>query len=123
MTTEIWLLLIGTVVAGFVQGLSGFAFGMAAMSIWVWGVEPIQNFNLAALSMTMAAYLFTGTVTRDMIPLFAMVAPALLIPSLLGARLYKGLSETGFRRVVLSLLTASGLMMVVSALPALLRSP
>jgi hypothetical protein len=40
MTTQIWLLLLGTVVAGFVQGLSGFAFGMVAMSIWVWGVEP-----------------------------------------------------------------------------------
>ena len=26
--------------AGFVQGISGFAFGMVAMSFWVWGVEP-----------------------------------------------------------------------------------
>jgi uncharacterized membrane protein YfcA len=248
MTNEMWLLVVGAMVAGFVQGLSGFAFGMVAMSIWVWGVEPhvaavmvvfggltgqlvaavssrrglrmaalwpflagavvgipigvavlplmnpvlfkltlglllmvfcpamllaqrfpriqfggrladgvagaaggvmggiggftgviptlwltlrgfdkelqrslIQNFNLAALSMTMAAYLVTGVVTRDMIPLFALVAPALLIPSLLGARLYVGLSEIGFRRVVLALLTASGVVMVASALPALLR--
>jgi len=248
MTNEMWLLVVGAMVAGFVQGLSGFAFGMVAMSIWVWGVEPhvaavmvvfggltgqlvaavssrrglrmaalwpllagavvgipigvavlplmnpalfkltlgsllmvscpamllaprfpriqfggrladgvagaaggvmggiggftgviptlwltlrgfdkelqrslIQNFNLAALSMTMAAYLATGVVTRDMVPLFALVAPALLVPSLLGARLYVGLSETGFRRVVLALLTASGVMMVVSSVPALLR--
>jgi len=56
-----------------------------------------------------------------MLPLFALVAPALLIPSLLGARVYMGLSEIGFRRVVLALLTASGVVMVASALPALLR--
>ncbi|HEX3141413.1 MAG TPA: sulfite exporter TauE/SafE family protein [Rhizobacter sp.] len=247
MTPELWLLVGGAVVAGFVQGLSGFAFGMVAMSIWVWGVEPrvatvmavsggltgqivaavsmrrglrlamlwpflagalvgipigvalvphmnaalfkltlgallvvfcpamllaprfprvqfggrvadgvagaaggvmggiggftgvvptlwctlrgyekdvqrslIQNFNLAALTMTLAAYFASGNVTREMLPMFALVAPALLIPSLLGARIYVGLSETAFRRVVLALLTASGVTMVLSSLPAVL---
>lgn len=247
MSAELWLLVGGAVAAGFVQGLSGFAFGMVAMSIWVWGVEPrvatvmavaggltgqivaavsmrrglrlallwpflagalvgvplgvalvphmnaalfkltlgallvvfcpamllaprfprvnfggrvadgvagaaggvmggiggftgvvptlwctlrgydkdvqrslIQNFNLAALSMTLAAYIVSGNVTREMLPLFALVAPALLIPSLLGARIYVGLSEAAFRRVVLALLTASGVTMVVSSLQAVL---
>ena len=40
MTPELWLLIVGAVVAGFVQGLSGFAFSMVAMSFWVWGIEP-----------------------------------------------------------------------------------
>jgi uncharacterized membrane protein YfcA len=40
MTNQIWFLIVGAMLAGFVQGLSGFAFGMVAMSIWVWGVEP-----------------------------------------------------------------------------------
>ena len=31
---------LGAIVAGFVQGLSGFAFGMVAMSFWAWGVDP-----------------------------------------------------------------------------------
>ena len=31
---------LGAVVAGFVQGLSGFAFGMVAMSFWAWTIEP-----------------------------------------------------------------------------------
>ena len=31
---------IGAAVAGFVQGLSGFAFGLAAMGIWAWSVSP-----------------------------------------------------------------------------------
>ena len=40
MTAELGLLVVGAVVAGFVQGLSGFAFSMVAMSFWVWGIEP-----------------------------------------------------------------------------------
>ena len=31
---------LGAVAAGFVQGLSGFGFGMVAMSFWAWGLEP-----------------------------------------------------------------------------------
>ncbi|MCW5654286.1 sulfite exporter TauE/SafE family protein [Hydrogenophaga sp.] len=248
MTPELGLLLLGAAVAGFVQGLSGFAFGMVAMSFWVWGVEPrvaavmavfgsltgqvvaavssrrglrlgtlapflaggavgiplgiavlpllnadlfrlvlggvlvvfcptmllapslpkvargaragdalagavggfmggiggftgvvptlwctlrgmakdeqravIQNFNLAALAFTMAGYVASGLVTRDLWPLMPLVALALLVPSLLGARLYVGLSELAFRRLVLSLLTLSGLAMLWAALPRLLH--
>ena len=241
-----WLLLAtGAAVAGFVQGLSGFAFGMVAMSIWVWGIEPqvaavmtvfgglagqllqaftvrrglrlpallpflagalvgvplgvwvlphlnaalfklalgillvvccpamlfahrlprvtrggrvgdgiagaiggwmgglggfpgvvptlwctlrgfdkelqrtvVQNFNLAALAATTVAYAATGAVTRQMLPLMAVVVPALIVPSLLGARVYVGLSELQFRRVVLTLLTGAGVAMIVSALRA-----
>jgi len=40
MTFELWLLAFGAAVAGLVQGISGFAFAMAAMAIWVWGVDP-----------------------------------------------------------------------------------
>ncbi len=247
MTAELWLLVIGAVVAGFVQGLSGFAFGMVAMSFWVWGIEPrvaavmavfgsltgqvvaavssrrrfrlatlapflaggavgiplgiavlphlnpdlfklalgavlavfcpimlvssrlprvaaggrladavvgavggfmggiggftgvaptlwctlrgmakdeqravIQNFNLAALAFTMAGYLASGLVTRDMWPLLPLVAVALLVPSLIGARVYVGLSELAFRRVVLVLLSGSGVAMLVAAVPRLL---
>lgn len=247
MSTPFWLLITGAAVAGFVQGLSGFAFSMVAMSFWVWGLEPrvaavmavfgsltgqlvavfsvrralslqdlapflaggavgvplgvavlphlnpaafklglgtvlvvwcplmlfsrhlpvlkaggrlgdglaglaggvmgglggvtgavptlwctlrgfakerqrgvIQNFNLATLAMTMAGYVATGAVTRDMLPLLPAVAAALLLPALLGARVYVGLSEAAFRRLVLSLLSLSGLAMVVASLPRLL---
>ncbi|MDH4052870.1 MAG: sulfite exporter TauE/SafE family protein, partial [Rubrivivax sp.] len=40
MSPDPWLLLTGAVVAGFVQGLSGFGFSMVAMSFWVWGLDP-----------------------------------------------------------------------------------
>ena len=40
MTSELWVLAFGAAVAGLVQGISGFAFAMVAMAIWVWGVDP-----------------------------------------------------------------------------------
>ena len=43
--SEMWVLGVGAAIAGLVQGISGFAFAMVAMAIWVWGVDP----KLAAL--------------------------------------------------------------------------
>jgi len=81
----------------------------------------IQNFNLALLAVTFASYIATGVITRATLPYFAIVAPALLIPSLLGARLYIGISEATFRKVVLSLLTGTGVALLASSVPGLLR--
>jgi uncharacterized membrane protein YfcA len=81
----------------------------------------IQNFNLAMLLVTFASYLATGIARRDMIPLFAIIAPAMLIPSLLGARLYAGISPAVFRAIVLGLLTLSGVALLAAALPVLIR--
>lgn len=244
MDPPMWIVVLGAVVAGFVQGLSGFAFGLVAMSFWAWTVEPqlaaamtvfgaltgqiiaavsvrrgfnpglllpflaggilgipvgvlilpsldihmfklvlgallvvwcplmlfarhlpritaggsladgligfiggvmggiggftgpiptlwctlrqwekdtqraiIQNFNLAALSATMVAYVATGKISIEMLPTLAVVAPAMFVPTLLGARLYIGISESTFRKIVLSLLTASGVGLLASALP------
>ena len=206
---------LGAVVAGFVQGLSGFAFGLVAMSFWAWTVDPrlaavlatagaltgqliaaftvrrgfnkallvlwcpamlfsrnlpkvtaggrwadafagwmggvmggiggfagavptlwctlrgmekdvqravVQNFNLTMLSVAFALQLGTGLVTSDMLPLIAMVAVCVLVPVLLGARLYIGISEANFRKIVLGLLTASGVALLASSLPVLLRN-
>jgi uncharacterized membrane protein YfcA len=38
---ELWVLAMGAAIAGLVQGISGFAFAMVAMSIWVWGIDPL----------------------------------------------------------------------------------
>lgn len=45
----------------------------------------------------------------------------MLIPSLLGARMYIGISEATFRKVVPSLLTGTGIALLASAVPGLLR--
>jgi hypothetical protein len=44
----------------------------------------------------------------------------MLVPTLLGARLYIGISEARFRQIVLGLLTASGVALLASALPRLM---
>ena len=77
----------------------------------------VQNFNLAALTFAMGSYLAAGVVTREMVPMFAIVAPAMLIPSLIGTRVYIGISEARFRQIVLGLLTVSGVALLASTLP------
>lgn len=76
----------------------------------------IQNFNLAMLVVIMATYVASGLVTKGTLPLFAIVAPAMLIPTFLGTRMYKGMSDLRFRQVVLGLLIVSGLIMFASGL-------
>lgn len=120
--------LVGTV-GGVMGGIGGFTGTVPTLWCTLRGFDKdtqrsvIQNFNLAILAVTMATYLFTGIVSRETLPMFAIVAPAMLIPSLLGARLYIGLSEANFRRLVLSLLTVSGIALLSSSLPHLIKSP
>ncbi len=248
MPSDFLLMLAGAMVAGFVQGISGFAFAMVAMSFWVWGIEPrtaavlalfgsisgqlmaafsvrrsphwavllpmlaggllgiplgvrvlplvnpdmfklglglllvvwcptmlfasslprithggrvadgligaiggvmgglggftgvvptlwctlrgwdktlqrtvIQNFNLATQLVTAVAYLSTGAVTLAMLPRFAVVVPAVMLMAFLGTRVYVGLSDLAFRRIVLTTLTASGATMLVSSVTRLMR--
>ena len=202
MDSVLLIVALGAVAAGFVQGLSGFGFGMVAMSFWAWTLEPrlaallavcgaltgqlvaaatvrrgfdrvrllpfvlgglvgipigvavlprldmdafkvilgtllvlwctlrgldkdvqraiIQNFNLAMLLVTFITYLATGLVTREALPLLAIVVPAMLVPVLLGARLYHGISDARFRQIVLGMLTLSGVAMLVASLPKVL---
>ena len=197
--TSLYLVVaLGAVVAGFVQGLSGFAFGLVAMSFWAWTVEPrldvavfkaclggllvpwciamllarqlpriawggraanavsgflggicggvggftgpiptlwctlrglerdlqrsvVQNFNLSMLAVAFALQVGTGNVSMAMLPLLGVVAVCVLIPVLLGARLYTGISDVAFRQVVLGLLTLSGVALLAASVPELLR--
>ncbi len=113
-------------VGGVLGGIGGFAGSVPTLWCTLRGFNKdtqravIQNFNLSMLSVTMAVYLATGIVTRDMAPMFAVVAPAVLMPTLLGTRLYIGISDVTFRRVVLGLLTCSGLTLLASSVPQLL---
>lgn len=80
----------------------------------------IQNFNLSMLAVTMLTYLGSGLVTPALLPAFAVVVLAMAVPTLLGTRLYLGISERAFRRIVLGLLTLSGVAMLAVAVPGLL---
>lgn len=122
-----WADAVAGATGGVMGGLGGFTGAVPTLWCTLRGFDKdaqraiIQNFNLAALSVTMLTYLATGVVTRDMLPMFAIVAPAMLVPALLGARLYIGISEATFRKVVLSLLTASGVALLASSLAALMQ--
>jgi uncharacterized protein len=76
----------------------------------------IQNFNLALLAVTTVAYGYKGVLGAAHLPAIGVVAVALLLPSLLGMRIYIGLSPATFRNIVLGLLTASGVAMLLSVL-------
>jgi uncharacterized membrane protein YfcA len=68
----------------------------------------------------MITYLASGVVTRPMLPMLAVVLPTMLLPALLGTRAYLGISEAAFRRLVLSLLTGSGITLAATAIPKIL---
>lgn len=80
----------------------------------------IQNFNLGMLGVTLALYVGTGVITTATLPMLGIVLPAMLIPTLLGAKLYIGISDANFRRLVLGLLTLSGLALLAASLPKVL---
>jgi len=117
---------IAGTVGGIMGGIGGFSGTIPTLWCTLRGFDKdtqrsvIQNFNLATLAVTMATYIFTGTIRREMLPMLAIVAPAMLIPVMLGARLYIGISDAAFRKLVLSLLMASGIALLASSLPKLL---
>jgi uncharacterized protein len=114
-------------IGGAMGGIGGFSGVLPSLWITLRGWDKdlqrsvIQNFSLVALSVTLASYVLTGLATPDMWPKLGVVVPALLLPALIGARIYHGLSPAAFRRVVLLLLTCAGVAMVAAALPAVLR--
>ena len=75
MPPDLILLAAGAAVAGFVQGLTGFAFGLVAMSIWVWGIAP----GVASVMVVVGGFsgqLLSAVRVRRMPP-WAMLLPLL----------------------------------------------
>jgi hypothetical protein len=71
-------------------------------------------------TLTLAFYAASGLITRETLGLFAVVAPAMVVPTLLGVRFYARFSEAGFRRLVLILLSLSGVVLLAASVPRLL---
>lgn len=101
-------------IGGVLGGLSGMSGAVPA--IWTqlrgWNRDlrraTMQIFNISMHLLTLTAYAGTGTLDATTLRLYMVVAPAMLIPSYLGARLYGRFSEETFTRVVFALLLASG---------------
>ncbi len=106
-------------VAGLVGGVMGGIGGLSgpAPTLWCtlrhWSRDAqravIQSFNLAMHTLTLTVYIVDGAVTAETGRMFAIVAPTLVVPCLIGARLYSRVSEIQFRRMVLGLLFLSGI--------------
>ena len=115
---------------GFVGGIMGGIAGLsgAVPTLWTsfrgWKKDVqravYQSFNLAMHAITLTLYALAGLIDAKVGLMFIIAAPAMLIPALVGAKLYKKVSEAAFRRIVLGLLAISGIVLVASAARQLL---
>lgn len=116
---------VSGLLGGVCGGIGGFTGPVPTLWCTLRGLERdvqrsiVQNFNLSMLAVSFAVHAAAGHVTAAMLPLLALVAVCVLVPVLLGARLYVGISDAAFRQLVLALLTASGLALLAGSLPVL----
>jgi len=57
---------LGTCLAAFVQGLSGFAFGLVAMSVWAWSIEPQMAAPMVVFGSVLGQSLAFGALRRNL---------------------------------------------------------
>lgn len=114
---------------GWIGGLMGGLGGLTgpAPILWVrlrgWDRHTqravFQTFNLCMQCLTTIAYASSGVVTHRLLLLLAVTVPTLLIASRIGNRLYYRISDRAFSRVILGLLSVSGIVLIVSSLARL----
>ena len=108
------------VVGGAIGGLCGFA--AAPPTIWTrlrgWKREPrratVKAFAIVVAILTLAAYAHTGAVDPADLRLFALVAPAALVASFVGARQVGRNGGRTIGRIALLVTLASGLGMLIA---------
>jgi uncharacterized membrane protein YfcA len=61
-------------------------------------------------------YLYQGAIQRLHLPYFALIIIAVSIPAMIGAQMFYKISEIQFKRIVLSLLFASGCFLLFTTL-------
>lgn len=114
--------------SGFAGGVLG---GLAGISgpvptLWTtlrgWDKDTqrgvLQAFNIAMHMATLTVYTLSGGITREVLVMFAWIAPALAIPAVLGVLLFRRLAARTFRRLILLLLLVSGLTLVWGSVAA-----
>jgi hypothetical protein len=122
----------GDAAVGWIGGVLGGIGGMTGIAPTLWTTlgrwektrqrATIQSFNVTMHSATLAAYVATGSIDWATWPLFVTVAPAMIIPTILGIRLYRRVSDATFRTIVLVLLSLSGVTLVAASAPTVWRT-
>jgi uncharacterized membrane protein YfcA len=119
-------------VAGWIGGVCGGIGGLAGgiPTLWCtlrgWDKDTqrgvMQAFNITMHVTTLTGYAVVGHVfTGRVLGLFAVIAPALAIPVLLGTLAFRRLDQKSFRRMVLALLFVSGIVLTSSSVGAVLK--
>lgn len=103
---------------GFLGGFAGLSGPLPLVWLQLEGGRPdaqraiYQPFNLFALTLAALVMGAGGRIDADVLLVAAACLPATLVGAWIGARCYRRVPEAGFRRVVLGLLLASGLVLV-----------
>ena len=108
---------------GFLNGVLGGITGLAGILVTIWcGLRgwPKDQQRTVFQPVAVATFLMgalwigaRGAITMDTIKLFAMGLPALFAGTWLGLKLFGRLGEAAFRKVVLVLLLASGVVLIL----------
>jgi uncharacterized protein len=109
---------------GVLNGVLGGSTGLAGILVMIWSSlrgwprdeqrAVFQPTGVATFLMIIIWMGGTRTITTDTLRLFVIGLPALIAGSWLGWKLYGRLDEATFRKIVLGLLLASGVMLVMS---------
>jgi uncharacterized protein len=113
---------IGDLVAGLLNGVLGGATGLAGIIVIIWCQlrgwakdqqrAVFQPVGVATFAMSAAWLGGQGSISPEVIWLFAIALPVLLAGTWLGLKLYGRLDEAQFRKLVLILLVASGVVLL-----------
>jgi uncharacterized membrane protein YfcA len=113
-------------IGGVFGGIGGFA--GAIPTLWCtlrgWDKDTqrgtMQAFNISMHVATLAGYVIVGDrIDGETLKMFAIIAPALAIPVVVGALVFRRLNQLAFRRIVLALLFLSGVVLTGSSLRAM----
>jgi uncharacterized membrane protein YfcA len=113
-------------VSGLIGGVMGGLAGLTgpAPTLWCtvrgWDKDTqrsiFQSSTLAMQAIALATYWLNGTLTPTVGKVFALMFPAIIIPTFAGAQIYKRINAVAFRRIVLLLLLLSGVVLLGSTL-------
>jgi uncharacterized membrane protein YfcA len=126
----------GAFLDGCIGGISGIMGGLGGLSgpapiIWCalrgWDRHTqratFQPLLIVIGILTLLVYGLTGGITAQSLQLAALVAPAIIVSSWLGAKAYHWIPEAAFRKLLLLLLLASGLALLVPSIHKLYAAP
>ena len=114
------------ILVSFFSGILGGAFSLSGMLITVWSsLKPwtkvesrslIQVFNFVVLGITMISFIFQGIYTFKLFFIILIMIPVSFVSVQSGLFVYKKLSTSTFRRLLISLTLLSGIIILARVL-------